>query len=79
MNRLLALDISALADQGFRLQFYLSATVPLGLGGMGFGEARLSFSGLPAGAVVTSCNGYLGGNPVPTRLTSWGRLKQIYR
>lgn len=74
----LTLDIATLADQDFRLGFGMQARVGP-IGGVGYGEARLSFGGLPAGAVVISCNGYVGNNPVPTRQTSWGRLKQIYR
>jgi hypothetical protein len=74
----LTLDIAAFADQDFQLGFYMLArTGPIG--GAGYGVARLSFGGLPAGAVVVSCNGYVGDNPVPTRQTSWGRLKQFYR
>jgi len=74
----LTLDIATFADQAFRLGItMLVRTGPIG--GAGCGVARLSFGGLPAGAVVVSCNGYVGDNPVPTRQTSWGRLKQFYR
>jgi len=74
----LTLDIATFADQDFRLGILMLArTGPIG--GAGNGVARLSFGGLPAGAVVVSCNGYVGDNPVPTRQTSWGRLKRIYR
>jgi hypothetical protein len=59
-------------------------TVECDLYGMGHqmnGEARgtgvLHFSGLPVGAYVTSCQGY--DLPVPTRSTSWGRVKATYR
>jgi hypothetical protein len=37
----------------------------------------LQFTGLPAGAVVHSCQGY--DLPVPTRVESWGRVKALYR
>jgi hypothetical protein len=40
--------------------------------------ASYGFTGLPAGYSVRSCQGYAYA-PVPTRATSWGRLKSIYR
>jgi hypothetical protein len=49
-----------------------------GIGHGGVAHATLSFSGLPAGATLVSCNGY-SSQPTPTRATSWGRLKTIYR
>lgn len=42
------------------------------------GEAVISFLGLPPGAIVTSCKGYLLA-PVPTTRDSWGALKIRYR
>jgi hypothetical protein len=38
----------------------------------------LSFTGLPAGASVTSCRGFVQ-NVVPTLAATWGRLKSAYR
>jgi hypothetical protein len=40
-------------------------------------SAVLRFAGLPAGAAVTSCQGY--SLPVPTRTASWGQVKARYR
>lgn len=41
--------------------------------------AVLSFPDLPAGWSVVSCQGYQAGQIVPTRNTTWGRLKISYR
>lgn len=38
----------------------------------------LSFIDLPAGAQITSCNGY-GSPDVPVETTTWGRIKSLYR
>jgi hypothetical protein len=45
-------------------------------GGRGVGNIR--FTGLPTGARIVSCNGY-DNVAVPIRVTSWGRVKTIYR
>jgi hypothetical protein len=50
-----------------------------GDGGNGTADSGLRFSGLPAGYSIVSCKGYRMDSPVPTRLTSWGALKRIYR
>jgi hypothetical protein len=42
------------------------------------GEATLTFLGLPPGAIITSCKGYLL-SPVSTNRDSWGALKIRYR
>jgi hypothetical protein len=59
----------------YQIYYFATAT---GLGHGGIGQATFSFSGLPAGATLVSCNGY-SAQPTPTRATSWGRLKTIYR
>lgn len=47
----------------------------------GFGQAgtHLSFTGLPAGYGVASCQGFNGGGAVPALRASWGALKVRYR
>ena len=76
----LSLPVQATAGQTFRLHFELngygitSATTATGVG-----NAAFSFEGLPPGVVVTSCQGYFSGAPVATRLSTWGRVKAIYR
>jgi hypothetical protein len=42
-------------------------------------RGRLVFGNLPQGASVVSCGGYFNDQPVATRKSTWGRLKQIYR
>lgn len=49
-----------------------------GSGGASVG-AWLSFPDLPPGYLLTSCQGFTAGIPVPVRATSWGRLKTVYR
>ena len=41
-------------------------------------DGSLSFSGLPPGYAIESCQGYVS-NPTPSRPVSWGRLKLRYR
>ncbi len=42
-------------------------------------SGQLSFTGLPPGYGVTSCQGFAGDGAVPTKRTSWGAIKSIYR
>ena len=42
-------------------------------------EGTLWFAGLPAGYGIASCQGFQGVGAVPTRLTSWGSVKALYR
>ena len=74
----LSIPLTIIAGQPERLEFKLDgARSP---GGSHGSEARgvLSFTGLPAGASVVSCQGF-GVGPTPARRSSWGRLKSIYR
>jgi len=41
-------------------------------------NGTFEFTGLPAGYVIQSCQGF-GGQPVPAQNTSWGSLKHSYR
>jgi hypothetical protein len=42
-------------------------------------NGTLSFSDLPPGYAVASCQGFLSDPSVPAATTSWGRLRAIYR
>ncbi len=42
------------------------------------GTGTIDFAGLPAGASVTSCQGF-GSLATPARASTWGRLKAAYR
>ena len=74
----LTLEVAALAGEPFRLVFELQATGDA-VSGTGSGTGHFSFSGIPQGAAVASCNGYVSDPLVPTHVTSWGRLKSMYR
>jgi hypothetical protein len=43
-----------------------------------YGLAKIRFTGLPPGALVTSCQGYVD-PATPALPTSWGRVKAAYR
>lgn len=42
-------------------------------------SATLSFTDLPVGYSIQSCSGFAGGVSVPTRSSTWGRIKSHYR
>ena len=42
-------------------------------------SGQCAFVNLPAGVVVTSCEGYVSGSAVAARRTTFGRLKALYR
>jgi hypothetical protein len=73
----LVLPVAATAGQPFQLRFEIQCsnvgptTTP--------GGGAFSFTGLPPGTGIISCQGYLSGTPVATRTSSWGRLKILYR
>ena len=73
----LRIDVSAVAGQPFRLSYELSARGDY-MGG-GSVSGLISFSGVPSGAAVLSCNGYVSDRTVAVRSASWARLKSIYR
>ena len=72
----ITLPVAAIAGQTFRLHFELDGYTLHSAGG---GTATFSFTGIPAGAAVTSCQGYVSDRSVPARAMSWGRLKTHYR
>jgi len=72
-----SLPISALGQQPFRLTFDSKAQADYAISGQA--SCSFSFTGLPPGTAVVSCNGYVSDQPVAARPTSWGRLKSMYR
>ena len=73
----LALPVQAIVGQTFRLHFELNGS---SLGPVqGSGNAAFSFTGLPPGTAVTSCQGYVSDPAVAARHWTWGRVKSIYR
>jgi hypothetical protein len=60
--------------------FDLSTTLLAGVSaGHSDGSTTLTFTDLPAGYQVASCQGFIGSSPVPVSPISWGRVKLIYR
>jgi len=76
VNEPLPLAITAVAGTPLHLRIAVRAEVLSGRGEM---EGLLEFTGLPSGASLTSCRGYMSDAPVAARRTSWGRLKSVYR
>ncbi len=71
-----SLNFPNLAGEPFRLTLGAGSR---SLEGTSSASVTLSFTDLPAGALVSSCKGFFSGPPVPTRPTSWGKLKLRYR
>ncbi len=72
----LALPVQAIAGQTFRLHFEIDVN---NLGPvLGSGSGTFSFTGLPPGTAVTSCQGYISDYTVPTHASTWGRLRLAY-
>jgi len=71
-----SLPVAAIAGQPFRLHFELSGYA---LNIAGGGDGVFSFTGVPPGAAVTSCQGYVSDLSVPVTARTWGALKRFYR
>lgn len=69
------LSLAKLPDESFPIALRLDGTW---WGGTGSIRGDLTFTGLPEGYTIRSCQGY-GGQPVATLPLSWGNLKHIYR
>jgi hypothetical protein len=71
------LDLSFIADPGvpFRVAAELRC---IAQSGASTADAHLEFLGVPPGAKISSCNGYLLA-ATPVLSTTWGRLKASYR
>ncbi len=79
-NTTLSITVTRNVDESFDLYMDLIASTfsePYDESARIFGT--LSFTGLPAGYAVVSCQGYVSDPAVPVRATSWGKLKAIYR
>jgi len=72
----LSLPLSYCTDVPFHLFYDLET-------GAGYGDyhsmAQFSFSGLPPGYSVVSCQGFRSEQPIATMPSTWGRLKASYR
>jgi hypothetical protein len=65
-------------DVGEPFQLIMDLLATAGSGAMASMDGSLSFSGLPPGYAITSCQGY-NSNPTGAAPLSWGRLKLHYR
>jgi hypothetical protein len=74
-NAALLLPIQAIAGTPFRVSFNLWGSAAESIADI---LGHISFDGLPAHAVIRSCNGFVQGE-VPTLPISWGQLKAAYR
>lgn len=74
-DTVLTLPIDGTTGTPFRVQFFVETRMGECVGWI---YGIFSFDGLPAGAIVTSCNGYVQG-PVQVESTTWGTLKAHYR
>ena len=73
----LQLPVAATAGQAFALHMEASTSVRWGSAHASLNN--LAFSGLPPGASIVSCQGFLQEPPVQALQASWGRVKSIYR
>ena len=74
-NAEVSLSIAAIAEQPFRLTYDAEAFGDLQTSGSV--NADFHFTGLPAGAAVVSCNGYVSPGAVAVKPASWGKLKRM--
>lgn len=70
------ITLKGITGDSITLTYDASASGVEGGGGEAYG--RLSFAGLPPGAIIRSCQGFVQEFPVPTIPLSWGSLKQRY-
>jgi len=77
VNHLLVVPVNRAAGEVFQV----ASTVIAGTGQSSSAatSGALRFAGLPPGAKVVSCQGYLQDFPVPALPASWGALKAQYR
>ena len=74
----LVLPVTITAGMPQQIEFMLEAYRAAGGDNGAHGVGTIRFSSLPPGVRVTSCKGY-GSEVSPTRTTSWGATKLLYR
>jgi hypothetical protein len=79
LNSVASLTVSAQVDEPFDVSEKANLFGPFASGGSAYLSGRLSFTGLPPGYAVVSCNGFGGGPSTPARAMTWGRLRDVYR
>jgi hypothetical protein len=77
VDQVIGFDLTNVVGQSFTLAFSASA----GAAGSASANitASLSFTGLPLGATLTSCQGFVLGGVTSVARTNWGALKLRYR
>ena len=77
LSATLQLPLEVIAGEEFGLHMEVTASASWGDGTASM--SGLAFSGLPPGASIVSCQGFLQESPVQALQASWGRVKSIYR
>ncbi len=72
------LPVVLVAGQPEVLEFLIAGSESAGGNHFVIGDGAYRFLDVPPGVVVVSCQGVAAG-PTPTRATSWGRVKAMYR
>lgn len=76
LEELFTLDLAWTPDTSHRLHVELAVS---GSSGGGSAAARYWFVGLPPGATLRSCHGFVNELPTPVKRASWGSLRTRYR
>jgi hypothetical protein len=71
------LDVAVVEGEAFTITYETSARAS-GYYPSASMSCQLEFVGIPAGAWITSCNGFNSGT-VPVEPRTWGRIKALYR
>lgn len=77
LDTTLVIPLSHAVGEEFTLRVRVGSSVSSFAGARN--TSQLSFSGLPPGHAVVSCQGFVSDPVVPARSISWGRLKAHYR
>ena len=76
----LVLPVTIVAGTPAEVDFTLGGRQLVGgIGNESDASATITFSGLPPGATMTSCQGFQGARATPAKSVSWGKLKSLYR
>ena len=73
-----SLPVTLFAGTPVQIDFRLGGARSPGGNHLSSASGLLTFTGLPPGATIVSCQGY-GSLPVPAKRASWGSVKAIYR
>jgi len=74
-----SIPVSIVAGTPVEIRYYVHGQRSVGGDNSTITTGQLSFTGLPKGAVVVSCQGFSSAGATPARPMNWGALKAIYR